>query len=204
MLNTADPSATGKPKSSDNDKNSTHTTYAINDPAGGVTMLTPNTMLQPTPLYKIGDHVTLAWNYTSLQGTPTAIDVIVSCSANAGTWTLTSNMSFATNVNYVWDTTKEEKNVETPLLTNLFTLIIKDAQAAITDVPQPGYLGTYSGFRFGLYQKQPYENLSDWTCPGVCSAAAPNVDRSAVGLAVTMSVVSLLSFTWFVAGLGLQ
>ena len=64
-------------------------------------------MITPAPfasqqLYKVGDLVTWAWNYTSLQGTPTAIDVSISCSAATRSYALTQNMMPLLLVLYVW------------------------------------------------------------------------------------------------------
>ncbi|GJN69517.1 hypothetical protein VFPFJ_06241 [Purpureocillium lilacinum] len=222
-LNTAEPtqsgdtasetgtgSATGKKtgkgtgKATGTKTGKTHSTFAPDSPPGGVSMLTPAPNLQATPLYKIGDDVTWSWNYTSLQGTPTAVDVLVSCSVASNTWTLTSNMTFATSVNYVWETKEEAGSVQNPLLTEMYTLIVKDSDTQITSAPEPGYLGTWQQFRFGLYAPQPYVPYSEWKCPGQCSSGSSLFDRQAIGLAVSMSVVTFLSFTWFVAGLGLH
>lgn len=158
-LNTAEPtqsgdtasetgtgSATGKKtgkgtgKATGTKTGKTHSTFAPDSPPGGVSMLTPAPNLQATPLYKIGDDVTWSWNYTSLQGTPTAVDVLVSCSVASNTWTLTSNMTFATSVNYVWETKEEAGSVQNPLLTEMYTLIVKDSDTQITSAPEPGYL----------------------------------------------------------------
>lgn len=173
------------------------------DPAGGVSMTEPATMLMPTPLFKIGDYVTLGWNYTSLQGTPTAIDVLVSLSSAAQTWTLTQNMTFETDVTFLWDTADTANDPEKPLGVQLYTLIIKDSDASMTDRAEPGYLGAYSGFKFGLYTRRPYTALADWECTG-CNRGVPGLDHQALSFALGMSVITVLSFTWFVAGLGLQ
>ncbi|KAG8420389.1 hypothetical protein J3459_011119 [Metarhizium acridum] len=167
-------------------------------------MQTPNTNLQPSGLYKISDYVTWSWNYTSLLGTPTAIDVIVSCSAASETWTLTGNMSFSTAVSYVWDTKKQANDIQSPLGVQQYTLIVKDSDASITQAPEAGYLGAFTSYTFGMYTGQPYTPYADWTCPGTCSAASSAFDRQAVGLAIITSIVTFLSFTWFVAGLGLH
>ncbi|XP_044718060.1 uncharacterized protein HRG_08702 [Hirsutella rhossiliensis] len=208
--NTAEPTATGKSsgkssgtRTKDGGSEATHTEFPPDAPPGGVSMLSPATNLEPTPLYKIRDHVTWSWNYTSLLGTPTAVDVLVSCSVASETWTLTSNMTFETSVEYVWDTNKEADSVEKPLLEQLYTLIVKDSEAAITAPPQPGYLGTYKGFTFGLYAGKPATAFADWKCTG-CSGASSLFDNQALGLAVSMSVITFLSFTWFVSGLGLR
>ncbi|QPH16848.1 hypothetical protein C2857_001579 [Epichloe festucae Fl1] len=181
-----------------------HTEFPPDNPPAGISMQTPNTFLQPSGLYKISDYVTWSWNYTSLLGTPTAIDVIVSCSKASETYTLTANMSFATEVNYVWDTKQQANDPQNPLGNAMYTLIVKDSQAQITQAPEAGYLGAYTGYTFGMYTGLPYTRYPDWTCPGSCSAAGSIFNNQAVGMAVMMSVMTVLSFTWFVSGLGLQ
>lgn len=166
-------------------------------------MKTPAAAAVATPLYKIGDYVTWGWNYTSLLGTPTAIDVLASCSVARATWTLTANMTFETDVSYVWNTNDQADSAESALLSEMYTLIIKDSDASITDRPEPGYLGSYSGLTFGLYAGQPYTPFPEWKCIG-CNAATSGFDRHAVGFALTMCMVTVFSFTWFVSGLGLQ
>uniref|UniRef100_A0A1Y1K2J1 DUF7137 domain-containing protein n=1 Tax=Photinus pyralis TaxID=7054 RepID=A0A1Y1K2J1_PHOPY len=205
--NTAKPTQTGKSgtaATATKKANAAHTQFPPDAPPAGVSMQTPNTGLQPSGLYKISDYVTWSWNYTGLLGTPTAIDLLVSCSAASETWTLTGNMSFQTAVNYVWDTKQEANDAQRPLLVQTYTLIIKDSNASITQAPEPGYLGAYASYTFGMYTGQPYTAYPDWTCPGTCSAASSAFDRQAVVLAIATSIVTLLSFTWFVAGLGLH
>ena len=41
----------------------------------------------------------------------------------------------------------------------MYTLYIFDETRAVTAIPQAGYLGSYLGFAFGLYQPQPYTPL---------------------------------------------
>ncbi|KAK5988778.1 hypothetical protein PT974_10267 [Cladobotryum mycophilum] len=188
----------------DSDPEETHTTFNPVDPAAGVQMNTPATNLPiGTALFKIGDYVTFGWNYTSMQGTPTAIDVLVTCSTSSSLWTLTQNMTFQTSAAYVWDTEKQMGDTESPLLTALYTLIIKDSDASISQRPEPGYLGAFTGFTFGLYAKQSYVPYPDWHCLD-CNSAPGKLDSSAARLAVTMCVLTVFSFTWFVAGLGLN
>ncbi|KAG5976225.1 hypothetical protein E4U55_007417 [Claviceps digitariae] len=182
-----------------------HTEFDPDNPPAGISMQSPNTFLQPSGLYRISDYVTWSWNYTSLLGTPTAIDVIVSCSTASETWTLTSNMSFATNVNYVWDTKQQANDAQNPLGNAMYTLIVKDSAAAITQAPEAGYLGAYTGYTFGMYTGLPYTPYPGWTCPGSCSSAAGSIfSHQAVGMAIMMSITTVLSFTWFVSGLGLH
>lgn len=136
------------------------TEYDARDPAGGVSMLVPNQFLG-SQYYKVGDFVTFKWNYTSLQATPTAINVAASCSQNNAIYTLAMNQSIQPTGEVVWDTgAYQQSNQQNPLLTNKYTLIIWDAAKAMTAVPSAGYLGSYSGFQFGMYLKQPYQNLT--------------------------------------------
>jgi len=171
------------------------------EPAGGVVMQTP-AITQGTQLYKIGDHITLGWNYTNLQGTPTAVDVLVSCSKAAQTWTLTQNMTFTTKGAFTWDTAAyQSANVGKPLPIEQYTLIIHDSDGSITSTPESGYLAPFTGFRFGLYTPRAYTPLGEWKC-ATCSAAMSDMERRALGGAVAMSIVTVLSFTWFVGGFG--
>ncbi|KAK0723069.1 hypothetical protein B0T26DRAFT_674684 [Lasiosphaeria miniovina] len=175
----------------------THTEFNPVDPAGNVVMVTP-ALTDGTQLYKIDEPVTWVWNYTSLQGTPTAIDVLVSCSVATRTWTLTQNMTFATQAAFTWDTSQYAEN---ELLTERYTLVIYDAESSISAPPEAGYLSPFTGFTFGMYQKRPYQDLGEWKC-ATCSGAMSGMDNRAVGAAMVMSIATVLSFTWFVAGFG--
>ena len=118
-------------------------------------MITPSALATST-YYKIGvDSVSFAWNYTSLAVTPSKIDVLVSCSANQATYTIASNTSFEKTGSVVWDT-KPEETGEAPLLTETYTLIIHDAEKAVTEVAGAGHLGSYDTFQFGMYLPQKY------------------------------------------------
>lgn len=181
----------------------THTTFDPESPPGSVVMQTPGIFAASAALYKIGDFVTWGWNYTNLLGTPTAIDVLISCSTATETWTLTSNMTFKTSAAYTWDSSVQESSVEEPLPVAMYTLIIKDSDASISGVPDPGYLGTFSGFTFGLYTPQPYVPFPEWKCDA-CNAALSKFDHQVLGFAITMGMVTVLSFTWFVSGLDLN
>ena len=108
-----------------------------------------------TTYYKIGDTVTFAWNYTSLSVTPSKIDVIVSCSANSATYTLASNASFDKTGSILWDTQPDETGTA-PLLTETYTLIVHDAQKAVSAQAEAGHLGSYNQFMFGMYIPQSY------------------------------------------------
>jgi len=120
-------------------------------------MITPNAM--STTYYKIGQDITFVWNYTSLSVTPTAVDVVASCSANAQIYTLTQNMSVEAPATYIWDTGKYKASATIPLLTASYTLFVYDADKALTDTPEPGHLGSYFGYPFGMYTTQAYVPL---------------------------------------------
>ena len=168
---------------------------------GSVHMVTP-AATAGSALYKIGDQVTWGWNYTDLQGKPTAIDVLVSCSKASATWTLTQNMTFATKGSYTWDTDAYQHTaIESPLLTEEYTLVIYDAESSISATAEPGYLAPFTGFTFGLYTPRPYTPLGEWKC-ATCSAGVSDMERRGLGVVLAMSLVTVLSFTWFVTGLG--
>lgn len=180
----------------------THTTFDAEDPAGGVSMITPVTT-SGTALYRIGETITWAWNYTSLQATPTGIDVLVSCSAVTETWTLTQNMSYDATATFTWDTNAYAQTaVASPLLTEEYTLVIYDADSSVSATSEAGYLGVYNSFTFGLYNSRPYKDLGEWKCVTCSGAAGNNLDNQALRFAVGMATITVLTFTWFVAGLG--
>ncbi len=167
-------------------------------------MVTP-AVTAGSQLYKLGDFVTWGWNYTDVQGTPTAIDLYIKCSKVPQPWTLTQNMSYAEVGSFTWDTdkfTKEDNQIKTPLLVEQYTLVIADADGGITATPEPGYLAPYSGFTFGLYTGQPYSDTNDgWQCASCSGAMSGLVSSHEVGAALVMTAATVLSFTWFVAGL---
>ncbi|WQF75777.1 hypothetical protein CDEST_00791 [Colletotrichum destructivum] len=178
------------------------TAFDETDPQGSVVMITPAATAQSINLYKIGDFVTWGWNYTNLQATPTAIDVLVSCSSMAQTWTLTQNMSFAQPASFTWDSSVQKTDASAPLRNDEYTLIIYDAESSVSATAAAGYLGVSNSFKFGMYLPKEYEPLNEWKC-AVCKSAAPSLNSKAIGMAVGMSMVTVASFTWFVAGLGM-
>jgi len=178
------------------------TMFNPQDPAGGVSMLTP-AATAGYQLYKLKkEFITFAWNYTSLQGTPTAVDVLVSCSAAAQTWTLTQNMTFTTKAAYIWDLEQfQNENIKAQLPTEQYTLVIHDSDSAITEAPEPGYLAPFRSFVFGLYMPREPTPLSEWQCAS-CSGAMSAMEARALSGVLAMSAVTVLTFTWFVAGFG--
>lgn len=153
-------------------------------------------------LYKIGDYVTWGWNYTNLQATPTAIDILATCSFASRMFTLTQNMTFDKQGSYTWDSgAYQSGHISSPLLTEEYNLIIYDSDSSISAGAEAGYLGTFEGPKFGLYAAQSYTPLNDgWTC-ATCSGALSPTERRAIGFALAMSLVTVLSFTWFVTGM---
>ena len=154
-------------------------------------MLTPAATTKT--YFKIGDDVTLVWNYTSLQVTPSAIDVLAS--NTAGTWTLTSNASVKETGSIVWKT-KNDEGGSNPLLTDTYTLVVFDTAGGVTANPSPGQLSPYMSYQFGMYLRQPYTPLTDFVC-ATCSGAVSEMERQTLKFVFAMSAITILSFAWF-------
>jgi hypothetical protein len=165
-------------------------------------MLTP-AVTSGEQYFKIGDFVTFGWNYTSLQATPTAVDVVATCSAINHLYTLAANMTVSNSTQVlVWDTASySATNKDHPLVTEQYTLIIYDAASSITAAAEPGYLAVFNSYLFGMYEPQPYTGLGDGFICATCSAALSETGRNALGFMLCMCAVTVLSFTWFVGGL---
>ena len=165
-------------------------------------MVTPAATAQGTNLYKIGDTVTWGWNYTNLQGTPTAIDVLVSIQTLSSTYTLTQNMTFETPAVFKWDTQQyNDDHVGDQLPTDQYTLVIYDSDGSPKSTAEAGYLAPFSGFKFGLYEPRKAVPIDQWQC-ATCTTSLGSTERKAIGMAAAMSAVTVLSFTWFVVGFG--
>ncbi|KAG0156418.1 hypothetical protein PDIDSM_3596 [Penicillium digitatum] len=181
----------------------TATTSISIDPAaaaGGVSMITPAS--SSTTYYKIGQDVTFVWNYTSLLVTPSAVNVVASCSLNSMTYTLSSNMTVKQTGSLVWDTGKYQSSATIPLLTASYTLIIYDASREINDPARAGYLSSQNGgYVFGMYTPQPYTPLNEFKC-ATCSGALSDTSRLAIKFTVGMAVITFASFTWFAGSAG--
>ncbi|KAH7393598.1 hypothetical protein BKA64DRAFT_695960 [Cadophora sp. MPI-SDFR-AT-0126] len=195
---------TGKPTTGSTKKTSSatrKTSYDPRLPAGGISLITPNAM--STSYYKIGEQVTFAWNYTSLSATPTAINILASCSANSQTYTLAMNHTVSNATGAVtWDTGAYQATaVQNPLLTQTYTLIIYDADSSVSAVAAAGYLSTFNSYTFGMYVPQAYTPLADYVC-ATCSGAFGDMERRALGMMLGMALLTVLSFTWFVGGAG--
>lgn len=161
-------------------------------------MVTPGPFT--TTFFKVGQFVTFAWNYTSLSVTPSAVDVVASCSMNSATYTIANNMSVQQTGAVTWDTHNYQASATVPLLTASYTLIIYEAGKAVTDIASAGHLGSSSQYIFGMYIPQPYTPLGDYVC-ATCNAAFSDMERQALGFMFTMVVITIISFTWFAGGL---
>ena len=168
-------------------------------------------MITPAPTasasyYKIGDYVTFAWNYTSLLASPSAVDIVASCSGNQQTYTIQMNQTISNATQAVtWDTAAyQTDNPALPLAQDFYTLIIYDAASAVTAFPQAGYLAPQSQFTFGMYTKEPYSDspTSGTMCP-TCSGALSSSERQALGLMLVMGTITTLSFTCFLGGVNI-
>ncbi|KAJ5824260.1 hypothetical protein N7447_006600 [Penicillium robsamsonii] len=199
-----DSETTGKTTGTKTGKSKTTATTSISiDPAaaaGGVSMITPAS--SSTTYYKIGQDVTFVWNYTSLSVTPSAVNVVASCSLNSMTYTLSSNMTVKQTGSVVWDTGKYQKSATIPLLTASYTLIIYDASKDIGDAASAGHLSSQNGgYVFGMYTPQSYTPLNQFKC-ATCSGAMSETSRLAVKFTVGMAVITFASFTWFAGSAG--
>ncbi|KAJ0118289.1 hypothetical protein J7T55_009072 [Diaporthe amygdali] len=195
---------TDKDASSTSKKSSKTTSASVNadDPAGSAVMLTPQTTLT-SALYRIGEYVTMGWNYTNVQVTPTAVDLVISCTTASESWTLTSNMTYETSAAFTWDTGAfQSDSVQQPLLVEQYILYIYDADASISATAGPGELTAAAAMTFGLYTGQPYTPLaSGWVCATCNSGAMSSSERQALGFLFTVAAITVASFTWFVTGL---
>lgn len=146
-------SITAAASASGTDAAASSTTSPIDNrsPAGGASMIIPD-RFAGSQFYKVGDWVTFAWNYTNVLATPTAVNVLASCSQNNAQWTIAANMSYQANQTVYWDT-NQYKNKQTPqLIQATYTLIIENAEEAkATAISSPGEVGTINTFNFGMY-----------------------------------------------------
>ncbi|KAH0833702.1 hypothetical protein FOPE_03452 [Fonsecaea pedrosoi] len=169
-------------------------------PPGGISLITPAAIDGPQ-YYKVGDFVTFAWNYTSLSVTPSAIDVLASCALNQATYTLSSNMSVKETGALTWDTGEMFATATNPFPVASYTLIIHDSSKDVTDIPSAGFLGAFEQYVFGMYTGQPYTPLNEFKC-ATCNGAFSIHEKQALGVILTTSAITVLSFTWFARGFG--
>ncbi|KAH8821725.1 hypothetical protein F5884DRAFT_894466 [Xylogone sp. PMI_703] len=195
---------TGKPTSTQKSNNTSHhTLFDPTNPAGGISLVTPAITDGPQ-YYKIGDFVTFKWNMTSVLATPTALDIMATCTVNKQLYTLAVNQTVHGATGAVtWDTSAYQKTAAAaPLLTEMYTLIIYDAASSISATAEAGYLAVFNQYTFGMYSPQPYVPLADYICP-TCNGALGDMERRALGMVLGMGLITVLSFTWFVTGMGI-
>ncbi|KIV83196.1 hypothetical protein PV11_05246 [Exophiala sideris] len=187
-------------------KNATKTTSSKSTaidprlPPGGIEMITP-AATDGVQYYKVGDYITFKWNYTSLSVTPTAIDVLASCSLNDATYTITGNMSVEATGAITWDTGNFAEAATQPFPVASYTLVVYDAASEVTDVASAGYLAAYDQYIFGMYTGQPYTPLNEFKC-ATCSGALSMHEKQAIGVLLMTAAVTVMSFTWFAHGFG--
>lgn len=201
-------SGTGTPTGS-NSKSATKTSgkpkptnFGDDVPAGGIAMITPG-VFDGQQFYKIGDVVHLAWNYTSLSMTPSAVDILATCTANQATYTIAVNQSVKATGEVKWDTgSYNDDHPNAPqLLTEMYTLMIYDSNTSVTQAPKPGYLAPYKQFTFGMYSPQPYQNWSDYTCAN-CNAAGSSFEVLTLKALLVTSGTTVASLLYFAVSFG--
>ena len=79
-------------------------------------MITP-AVVSGSHYYRIGNNVTFVWNYTSLSVTPSAIDILASCSENNQYYTIALNQSVNATGSATWDTNAYTQTASVNLLT---------------------------------------------------------------------------------------
>ncbi|KAJ9298215.1 hypothetical protein DTO271G3_3820 [Paecilomyces variotii] len=194
--------ASGTSKTKGTKTSSSTSSISINPAAGpgGINMLTPSADAAST-YYKIGDYVTFKWNYTSLSVTPSAVNVVASCSLNSETYTLSHNMSVHPTGAVTWDTGKYQASATVPLLTASYTLIVYDVDSNPSAVASAGHLSSENQYTFGMYLPQAYTPLNAYECV-TCNGAMSELERHALGFMFTMATITFVSFTWFAGGFG--
>ncbi|PVI07352.1 hypothetical protein DM02DRAFT_608890 [Periconia macrospinosa] len=159
-------SSSGDSKATDKDQSGsgsrttskpTPTNFGPDVQPGGINMITPSA-IAGSQLYKIDDQVTFVFNYTSLSISPTAVDVMATCTANQATYTIALNQSVEATHTVVWDTKNYISDYpnSAPLLTENYQLMIYDSNSSVSAAPKPGYLAPYKMMSFAMYTKQPY------------------------------------------------
>jgi hypothetical protein len=182
-------------------KSSSASVFDPRMPAGGASMITPDAM-SPASYYKINDYVTFVWNYTSLSRDPKFVDVLATCTANNALYTIAANETFEQTQSIVWDTGNYQATGTIPLLTETYTLIVHDAAKDVSATASPGYLGTWKGYQFAMYEPQPYTPIADYVC-ATCSSAMSLMEKQTYGFLFSMVGVTIFTFGWFTGAVGL-
>ncbi|KAL7276918.1 hypothetical protein RUND412_000062 [Rhizina undulata] len=172
---------------------------SMNAYAGGVVMETPS-LTDGYEIYKIGYPVTFVWNYTSLQVTPTAINVEAYCTDGSTYFTIAANVSGDTT-QAIWDTGAYQSTATIKLPVATYTLYIYDASKARTAIASGGYLSYYNSLTFGMYTPEAAVPLASFQC-ATCdfNGGTPLLDSYMVRMLLGMGLLTALSFTWFISG----
>ncbi|KFY71473.1 hypothetical protein V499_08307 [Pseudogymnoascus sp. VKM F-103] len=192
----------GSSTASKTTKPAVHTTYDPRLPVGGITVVSP-TATAGMPIFKIGDKATFGFNFTDLLATPTALNIMATCTLNQAMYTIAMNQTIngtAPTQQAVWDSNGYETS-SAPLVVATYTLIIYDSEGSESDVPVAGYLSPFKSFTFGMYNGQNYADDSGPVPCISCSGAFGSLERNALGFMFGMSIITVMTFTWFVNGL---
>ncbi|KAF1999591.1 hypothetical protein P154DRAFT_523145 [Amniculicola lignicola CBS 123094] len=195
---------TGKPTSGSQKASATKSAKTVFDPrlpAGGIQMVTP-APIAGAQFYKIGEWVTFAWNYTSLSVTPSAIDILATCSANSATYTLAVNQSTEATGRVLWDTGAYQKTATVPLLTETYTLMIYDSDLSVSATARAGYLAVFNSYTFGMYTPQPYTPWADYKCAG-CSGALSAFEKLTLKALLITGGTTMFSLLYFSYNFGM-
>ncbi|KAI1919883.1 hypothetical protein LOZ66_004873 [Ophidiomyces ophidiicola] len=170
-------------------------------PPGGIKLITP-APIDGTTYVKMGDFATFSWNYTSVKITPSAIDIVAFCSKNQHSYTIAANQSVQETGGVIWDTSVY-KTEDTPLLTEIYTLLVYDVAIGPSNFPA-GRLAAQQGYRFGIYSPMPYTPLSQSDCVTcLVNGAVSGTQQQALFFMFTMVAVTIFSFSWFASAFGL-
>ena len=140
---TAEPSKTGEDGSKTTKPPKT-TDIDVNDPVGGISMLTP--AQSSSTYFKIGDDVTLVWNYTDLKVTPSHVNVMASNTATS--LMIKANQSVKETNTVVWKTDQYKQN---ELTMDKYTLIIYDSEKDRQAAGEPGHLAPNAQHTLAMY-----------------------------------------------------
>ncbi len=143
----------------DSDSNTTEATSYASTITGGIKLNTPATT--STTYVKIGSNATWRWTYTSLDTTPSAINIEAYCSGNSHYYTIATSVP-AHKTKLIWDTSSYTKksNDTVNLINSKYTLIMYDAAHSISATASGGHMSAYSGYVFGVYSPQSYTPLA--------------------------------------------
>jgi len=193
--------ASGSKGSKTTEKPSKSTEFDARLPAGGLSMITPG-VFAGEQLYKVGDWVTFAWNYTSLSVTPSYIDVLVSCASNQATYTIAVNHT-ATARTVLWDTAATPTG-QAPFLTEKYKLLIYDSESSVSAAPRPGYLAPFNALTFGMYIPRESVAWKDYTCANcVKNGALSHAEKMTLRVMLFTSGTTIASLLYFAHNFGL-